>query len=273
MQNSLIAALLFLALARPLWAAPALDTAALDPCGDAVAEAALDGARFRATDGRIIRLALVKAPELWGADGTYRNWPYATEARDALMARLKGQALTLFCEGPKTDRQGDIVAHVMLPDGVWLQGDLAEAGTVFVFPRPTRRTGLADLYAAEAVARAARRGLWAFDNLQPVDATGKGVRTGWFQLVEGTVVKAERVGVTVFLNFGDDWRSDFTAEIPVNTLRYYEKAGLDPLSLAGRRIEVRGWIDFKAGPRLLLQGPGQIRILDDTADKEKAPAS
>jgi len=240
-----------------------LDRTGLEDCGTVTAQGAIGGARFTTTAGQVVKLALVKAPELWKKGDPYKSWPHAEAARDALVALTNGQAISLFCEGAKTNREGELVAHALLADGRWLQHELVESGNVFVFPRPTRRRGLEALYRAEDAARAEGRGLWAYDNLKAVDALGKDVRTGWFQIVRGKVVAANQVGPTLYLNFGQDWRTDFTVEIPGSAMRHFEKAKLDPLTLEGRLVEVRGWIDFKGGPRLLLQGPGQLRLLEN----------
>ncbi|SDD33970.1 thermonuclease family protein [Kordiimonas lacus] len=240
-----------------------LDLTGLEDCGTVTAQGAIGGARFTTNGGQVVKLALVKAPELWKKGDPYRSWPHAEAARDALIALTDGQEISLYCEGGKTNREGELVAHALLADGRWLQHVLVEGGNVFVFPRPTRRRGLETLYRTEDAARAEGKGLWAYDNMKTVDALGSGVRTGWFQIVEGSVVAANQVGTTLYLNFGEDWRTDFTVEIPSTALRHFGKAKIDPLTFEGRRVEVRGWIDFKGGPRLLLQGPGQLRLMKD----------
>lgn len=242
--------------------ADTFDSQGLTGCGEVIADKALDGARFTVSGGATVKLALIKAPELWEKASPYKSWPHAEAAKEALRALIEGQSLTLFCEGPKTNRFEEIVAHALLPDGRWLQHDLVANGNAIVFPRPTRRRGLTTLFKAEDSARERQVGLWAFDNFKSVDALSDQVKTGWFQIITGTVLKADKVGPTVYLNFGADWRSDFTVEIPTSALRHFEKAGIDPLLSAGKRIEVRGWVDYKAGPRILIQGPGQLRILE-----------
>ena len=73
-------------------------------------------------------------------------------------------------------------------------------------PRIAERSG----DALEAQARAAKHGLWADDTyavLTP-DNAEKGLN-GW-AIVEGTVRANAMAGNTVYLNFGQDWRKDFT---------------------------------------------------------------
>ncbi|MCJ9428159.1 thermonuclease family protein [Kordiimonas marina] len=241
----------------------------LSACGQATVTRVLDGARFTAKDGNTVRLAMVKAPELWGKGAAYKSWPYAREARDALAKLIKGQTLTLACEGKQTDRLGERVAAVVLPDGSWLQEKLVAMGAVLVFPSPRRHAGLTALYKAEDAARAKRLGLWRYKSFRAVPAKPGNVRPGWFQIVRGKVTGATRVGDTVYLNFGPTWRSDVTAEIPVRALRTFRAQGLDPLTLTGATVELRGFVDQKSGPRLIVPGPGRLRVLERTNSKAR----
>jgi endonuclease YncB( thermonuclease family) len=240
------------------------DTTGLKPCGTVTATRAIGGARFETPDGDVIKLALVKAPELWEKGAPYRSWPHAVEARDALAALIRDRELTLYCESDRLNRLGEIVAHVLDGD-TWLQAQQVAGGHVFIFPSPTRRRGIDTLYRLEDIARQNRTGLWAYDNLQPITVDSRRLQPGMLRIVTGRVLKADKVGDTVYLNFGADWRTDFTIEVPAAAQRHFERRGLDPLSLGGKTVEVRGWVDWKAGPRILIQGPGQIRLLPEQA--------
>ena len=235
----------------------------LKQCGSATVTGALSGDRLETEGGGALLLAAVKAPELWPAGSAYRSWPYAERARRLLEARTKGQRVELFCDAEAEDLEGIPLVHILLTDGRWLQHELVTAGAVLVLPRARQAAGLEQLYAAETLARAETRGLWAGANLL-AEADGE-IIPGWFKIVRGHVLAANRVDNRVYLNFGRDWRRDFTVEIPARLLRSLGKAGIEPLALEGMQIEARGWIDWRGGPRLLLDAPGQIRILEPAA--------
>ena len=84
---------------------------------------------------------------------------------------------------------------------------------------------------------------------------------GTFQLVEGKVLKAARIKGRVYLNFGDDWKTDFTVTIGVPARRMFREAGTDPLSLEGKRIRVRGWLKRYNGPMIAATHPEQIEVV------------
>lgn len=273
MVKRAIATLLFCLLSAPAWSQPeTFDTRSLKHCGQVTGSHPLSGGRFVTQDGRTVKLALVKAPEYWEKGARYRSWPHAAVAKDRLLALISARQLTLFCEGQEVNRHGETVAHVFDGDQ-WLQYTLVSEGHVFVFPAPTRRRGLQQLYAAEDQSRAQRLGLWAYNNLTPLPVEDRRVQPGLFKIVYGTVRDAATVGPTTYLNFGDDWRTDFTVEIPAAALRQFTRAGLDPLAFGGQMLEVRGWLDFKAGPRLVVQGPGQVRLMEPHEGPISAPVA
>ncbi len=116
----------------------------------------------------------------------------------------------------------------------------------------------AEMYALEKEARNAKRGIWAnpYYRLRRPGETSDDIDT--FQLVEGTVIDAARIKKRIYLNFGPDWRSDFTATISPRASRIFSN---DLLALKGRKIRVRGWIKSYNGPEIEVSHPEQIEIL------------
>lgn len=231
----------------------------MEQCGRFVVEQAVSGDTLLSADGAILSLAAVKAPEVWQPDDAYRSWPHAERSRRQLAIVTHGQVLELFCDGESKTFDNKLIAHALLPNGHWLQHQMVEKGMAFVFPRATQKLGLNELYAAELVARSGQYGLWS--ELDLLTGAGEQIQTGRFKIVTGKVVAAARVGNRLFLNFGENWRTDFTVEIPSRALRRFKQQGIDPLEWQARRIEARGWVTWKGGPHILLEGPGQIRVL------------
>lgn len=234
----------------------------LKACDTATVNEVIDGETLRTNDGRIIKLASIKAPEIWGDDASYTSWPHAQQSKAYLHNITKGKSIDLYCESERTNFRGEFIAHAVLPSGDWLQKDLLLAGAAYVFPRRTHIAGLDALYRAEDIARNQSKGLWAYNAQSITTATGE-IRTGWFQIISGKIISANDVRKTIFLNFGDDWRKDFTVEISPEANRIFKRNNIDLLTWAGRNIEVRGWITWKGGPHIMLEGPGQIRLIRD----------
>jgi hypothetical protein len=140
-----------------------------------------------------------------------------------------------------------------------------EAGWLVVWPRLGQEVEFGALYAAEARARDADAGAWgqgAFVVRDP-DPNRLAQHLDSAQIVEGRVIStgAARDG-RVFLNFGLDWRTDFTAVADEGTAQRFAEAGVDLRSLDGAVIRLRGWLFALNGPAIALDHPAQLEIVD-----------
>ncbi len=217
----------------------------------------------RRVEGAIeVRLVGLQAPKLPLGRVGFPTWPLADEARAALLALVQGRMVALHYGGARMDRNGRRLAHLVLDDGTWVQGALLEQGMARVYSFADNRAAVADMLAIEAAARGARRGIWAhpfYALLTPEQANG---RIDTFQIVEGRVVGTARVGGRTYLNFGTDWRTDFTVSMAAAADRLFRRQGLDLLTLEGRRVRVRGWLGRYNGPTVEATHPEQLELLD-----------
>jgi hypothetical protein len=152
------------------------------------------------------------------------------------------------------DRYGRQRARVLRKDADLATRMIAagQARVGFDIPDPARARAL---LAAEAEARAAGRGLWA--GWQPLAFADAGAQAGRYGLVEGRIQRVETHKGHVFLAFGEDWRSDPTGFIPAAAVPRF--TGLD--ALAGKNVRLRGWIEEKNGPSMLLVQPYAVEVL------------
>jgi hypothetical protein len=93
------------------------------------------------------------------------------------------------------------------------------------------------------------------------DPAGVIERRGRLALVEGKVVSVRESGGTIYVNFGRRWSEDFTVTIAKRNERAFSAAGLEPKSLSGRTVRIRGWIEERGGPWVEAVGPEQIEVL------------
>ena len=240
--------------------ATAASAAAAEGCifeaqGEGQVTAVTDGRSFRLQDGREIRLA--------GIEPAFPEQPAAAR-REALTAMLMGREVRLRGEDDAPDRYGRQTAFVwLLPTETMAQAELLTKGEALVSPDVANRECAAMLFAAEAAARDAKRGIWAepsaIKNAQSTGAILAGI--GRFALVEGKVLSVRQAGATTYLNFGQNWTRDFAVTIPRRALANFEAAGLVPKSLEGKRIRVRGVVEARSGPRIEVLQMGQIELL------------
>src|SRR3546814_18193315 len=109
-----------------------------------------------------------------------------------------------------------------------MQGALLMSGLARVYTQPRTATGAALMLDLERTARASRRGIWGdrFYRIRNPDETWGDLDS--VQLVEGRVVDAAVVRGTAYLNFGRDWRRDFTFRIRADGRRAFRAAGSEP---------------------------------------------
>jgi endonuclease YncB( thermonuclease family) len=227
----------------------------------------VDGDTAVLDDGLVIRLVGLQAPKLALGRSGFEDWPLAEAAREALAELVLDSEVALYYGGRRRDRHGRALAHVVRNDRLWIQRAMLERGMARVYSFADNRALVGALYEVERSARAARRGIWGhpFYRVRTPESLLRDV--GSFQLVEGTILAAARVRGRVYLNFGADWREDFTVTVAPRQRRAFERAwaaaGLPEVSaLAGRRVRVRGWIDSYNGPMIEASHPEQIEWLD-----------
>lgn len=158
------------------------------------------------------------------------------------------------------DRWGRDIAVVADDAGVPLAERWLADGLAAVDPDAVAEVA-GRLLRAEAEARAARRGIWGERHWRVQDAAGVRGAVGDLVLVAGRVHAVGWAGDRLYLNFGEDRRTDFTARAERADVRALAKAGIELEALAGREVRLRGWLFQLGGPMIELSGPGQIEVL------------
>jgi endonuclease YncB( thermonuclease family) len=256
----LLAALLGALFGGVVGAGPAA-AAALERAGGGVVTQVVDGDTLVLDNGTEVRLVGIQAPKLALGRAGFRPWPLADQAKAALEALSLGRRVALAYGGRRLDRHGRALAHLYDEAGRWLQGELLAQGLARVYTFRDNRALGPEMLALESAARAAGRGIWGLRYYRPLRLEDAPRFIGSFQLVEGRVLEAAVVRGRAYLNFGADWRSDFTISISPKDRRRFKAAGIDTADYAGRRIRVRGWLKSYNGPMIEVTHPEQIEVL------------
>lgn len=217
-----------------------------------------DDGTMTLADGRSILLAGIETPPDEKARAGWRKVFKAITAPVSLHPVLQAQ-----------DRYGRLQMFVRTGEGVMVQEQLVAGGYARVKPQKRARDCLASLLESEADARRARRGLWRDRAFLPRDAddvAGLMRDEGRYVLVEGTVVDASNRRGRIYINFGADWRTDFTVTVEPADARLFADeitnvvAGEVP-AILGRRLRVRGYLTRYNGPEIRVTVPEQIEVL------------
>jgi micrococcal nuclease len=231
--------------------------ASLPPCAPAIEAKGVRVVRVEKNgvlvleDGRAVKVEGLLLP----GGATDRAPRYlADESVDALSDLARGRVVTLAAQRPKEDRYGRLRAQVFIEDGVtqpWLQLEMLRRGLGRVSVAPDRRECVAELYAAEDQARRSRKGMWSqqvYAVRMPAAALSADRDT--FQIVQGTIMSADVKNGRGYLDFGADWRRDFTVTISPDDMKTFHQAGVDPQSYEGKTVRVRGWVEGSHRPEI-----------------------
>ena len=199
---------------------PALAASAcsFEPQGEGRVSAIIDARTFRMDDGREVRLAGIETVDgPASADGVAALAPCCRPQcqlarRDRCAENLYGrQPAFVFVEQAAAPVQNQLLTRDVAP----VSGTVADKACA------------AELAAAEAAARRARRGIWA-DRAAIKNAESPGellARIGQFTVVEGKVLSVRQAGATSYINFGRRWTRDFAVTISRRVMPTFEAAG------------------------------------------------
>lgn len=226
----------------------------------------IDGLTFTLKDGKIVRLSAIDVPDFAQPQGdiAFRAFQLARtllpEGTEVALYQTR-QART-----GRENRMGQLLAHVYIErENVWMQGALLAEGLARAMPGDANPEMTREMFIMEQKARAAQKGIWAEGSsyrLQTPDMLAD--KTGSVQVVEGTILKTASVKNNIYLNFGADWRTDFTVRISPAIRREMSRKQINPLDLQGKTIRVRGYVEDYNGPMITLETIHHLEILDGT---------
>ncbi|MEL7488750.1 MAG: thermonuclease family protein, partial [Pseudomonadota bacterium] len=142
-----------------------------------------------------------------------------------------------------------------------LQDALVERGFARVVPETNESARLRRLLASEQMARAARRGLWRRKRFAVFRADRAEGAVGAFHIIEGAPVAFAERRSRAYLNFGADFRRDFTATLPTRALKRWREQGIDPAAWIGVPVRIRGFVQWINGPSIALKHSMQVETL------------
>lgn len=229
----------------------------------------IDPYRLSTEDGRVIRLSGVNVPDYHPE----RAGEVSLMVMRVLEDMLRGKQVTMYQPKDKlkrTNRMGHHTAHLIVGD-LWVQGALLELGLARVETDSDTPELAGNMLALEAAARREKRGLWAYDSFQVLTPETAMRYKDSFQIIEGTVNAAAMKNNRVYLNFGENWKDDFTVSVPPQARRKFSKVSIDLLTLGKAKVRVRGWVQDYNGPYIEISHPEALEILSTAPVPKAAP--
>ena len=255
--------------AAALLAMGSVSASKLSPGEIGVVAAVLDGDTLYLEDGLKVRLSAIQAPKLPLGRKGFKAWPMAAESKAALTALTQKRRVQLYYGGNTRDRYGRALAQLYTLNAagerdLWIQEEMVRLGLARVYSWPDTWHDTERLYAVERTARESKRGIWGdeFYAIRSPEPNQLAQDVDSFQIIEGIIVSAADVRGTVYLNFGADYKTDFTIAIAKKNRKALERAGVNPMDLEGAHIRIRGWVELSNGPIIWWDDPHRLEILD-----------
>jgi len=213
----------------------------------------VDGDTVYLRNGARIRLLGINAPEI--AHRNRPGEPGGVEAELFLRKRIIGQRVALELDVERHDHYKRTLAHLFDDDGVNLNQLMVEQGLAFVYLHPPNLKHAADYLAAEARARRAGLGLWSLPRYQIQAMADAAQYRNSFRRLRGTLKSVAHKRKYSYLSF----KEGLTASVPNQYLDDFVAAGLDPDTLIGRQLVIRGWVKrYRGRPSMFLNHPSNI---------------
>ena len=189
-------------------------------------------------------------------------------AEAALQRRLQALAadrrVQIRLAGDRPDRYGRLPALMGRHEGLLLQEELAREGLAIAFAGDERLLCFDKILAAEDEARRRRRGYWHSFSLPWAHPASLTPYVGRFAIFEGKVISVGNRRARTYLNFGGLWSEDVTVEIDA---KHRDALGGEAAlaGLAGRPVRIRGFVEERSGPVVVVTSPNQLEILAEAA--------
>ncbi|MBX7147289.1 MAG: thermonuclease family protein [Alphaproteobacteria bacterium] len=221
----------------------------------------IDGDTIVLENGQQIRLVGIQAPKLSLNRKDFIDWPLAKEAKTFLEKIVQDRHVFLSYGPQKKDRYDRLLAHVTNDKGEWVQGEMLSYGMARVYIFPDNRYKINDMLVLEQKARLAKKGIWQhtyYSILKPEMANVPNT----YQIVEGKIYSISKQKKNIYINFGSDWKKDFTLTIEPEAQKLFLKDNINIEEFNNKFVRVRGWIDQYYGPRIIITYPEQIEIIN-----------
>lgn len=218
-----------------------------------------DGDTVVLEDGRKIRFLGINTPEVQHRDKLADAG--GDEAKRWLTDKLKNAKVRLEVGVEETDKYDRTLAHLFTEQKEHINLQLVAAGLASVSIYPPELLYVDELVKAQDQAEQAKLGIWGRPEYAaiPVGSLTEAGHPGWTRLV-GKVVNIRKTRKSVYLEFSPVLsvaeRDAFEARIESKWLDLFP----DVNSYLGKTVEVRGWLNKRAGHlSMLIRHPSAIK--------------
>ena len=213
-------------------------------------------------DGRFIHLAGLDYPDLNYHDPGQLSVTALKILEDFLTNQTVAIYQTPSADKGRKNRLGHNIAHLKRQDNdVWVQGMLLALGVARTRTTQYNPEMASQMLILEDAARQSKNGMWEMKEYAVLNPEQAKKHIGGYQIVEGRINNASMYKNRLYLNFGNNWREDFTVSISAFDLKNFTRQKIYPKDWNGKNIRVRGWIESYNGPYMEIDHPERFEAL------------
>ena len=211
-------------------------------------------------DGDTIVLERGERLRYIGVDAPERGEPFFEEATEFQKKTVLGSRVRIeVCKEEPRDGYGRTLAFVRKGNVDVGEALLRQGLARTLFVGPCGRAVARGYRAAEREAFRAGRGIWSLQDPRRVSHDEAGRYVGLLMTVTGKVTKVHAGPKAFHLNFGADYRKDFTAVVFRRDLSRLLQEGLLPVTdYEGLSVEVTGTLREYRGPQIIVESADQL---------------
>lgn len=226
-------------------------------------KAVIDGDTIILSNNQKVRYIGLDTPEVFlktGAGFEYAPKSFAEEAKEFNRQMVEGKVVRLEFDVEKKDKYHRLLAYCFA-DGEMVNAKLLRNGLAMLYTSVPNIKYVDLLVKSQQQAREDGINLWLPGRIIPQEKAAQYI--GELASVEGRVLKVKMTNSAVHLNFGRDFRQDFSIVIFKDDLRLFNERKIDlEKDYQGRLVRVSGLVKEYNGPEIIVRHPAQIEVLD-----------
>ena len=221
------------------------------------------GDTVRLSNGYLLRYIGLDTPEVRirkGGRFIYSPQPFSLEAKEFNRKLVENKFIKLEFDVVKKDKYGRLLGYCFVGDK-FVNAELIKEGyaSLYTFPPNVKYVDL--FVKLQKEAREGAKGFWG--GYKTVDSGEAYKYINQIRTVRGRVLSTYQSQKCVFLNFGQDYKTDFTIVVFNNSLKYFKDKGIEPVSFyRGKIVQVTGKIREYNGPEIIVNSPLEMEVIN-----------
>lgn len=223
----------------------------------------IDGDTVILANHQKVRYIGIDTPETMQKTETgyeYAPKPFAEAAKEFNRKLVADKVVRLEFDVVKKDKYGRLLAYCFVGDK-FVNAEILKNGLALLYTMVPNIKYVDVLVKAQQEAREEGLNLWRPERIIPASQAAS--HLGKLAIVEGKVLKTKKTASAVYLNFGKDYRQDFSAVIFKDDFHLFNEQRIDlERYYKGKNVKVSGLIKEYHGPEIIVRHPAQIEVVE-----------